>query len=98
LLETELRRCKIDGASGRELWRRVIVVSMIYAFAVRLDDAGNVIAGGRDYNGRPLCLFVVKLAGLNGSRLWSRSITGRRGRDQVSARRSTPRAMSLRRE
>lgn len=65
---------KLDGSSGREKWRRILVgdtEARDVAFALAVDAANDVIAGGRlAPPDRVTSTFVVKLAGGDGGEIW----------------------------
>lgn len=72
---------KLDGVSGAEIWRRLIVGAAILnderALAVTVDGAANVVAAGFTENtGAGLDLTAVKLDGISGQELWRRNING----------------------
>jgi hypothetical protein len=66
---------KFDGASGIELWRRVIngtANGEDQALAVKADADGNVVAAGFARNSDTFDDFtVIKLSGVDGGGLWS---------------------------
>jgi len=63
---------KLAGASGSEIWRRVIdqSASNDAARAVTIDAAGDVLAAGVAGN----AFTVIKFGGTNGAELWRRGI------------------------
>jgi hypothetical protein len=66
---------KFDGATGQELWRRVIDgsdSSFGQASAVAIDAAGNVVAAGSTSND----FTVAKFDGATGADLWRQNING----------------------
>ena len=69
---------KLDGASGVELWRQVIngtANGEDQALAVRADSAGNVVAAGFTRNTDTFDDFtIIKLSGVDGTRLWVQAI------------------------
>ena len=71
---------KLAGATGVELWRQVINGTASLndtARSLRLDGAGNVVAGGELQNtGTGMDFTVVKLAGTTGAELWRRQLDG----------------------
>ena len=82
---------KLAGSTGVEIWRYVITGSVDgidgdTAWAVAVDSAGDVYAGGRIYDDAVLGyadFFVVKLSGSNGSEIWRQkilSVAGHGGR------------------
>lgn len=70
LTGTDFTVVRFDGASGRELWRKVIngtANNVDAAFAITTDASGNVIAVGRSQNtGTGDDFIVVKLTASNG--------------------------------
>jgi cysteine-rich repeat protein len=73
----------LDPATGGELWRYVLngtatgMADEDDALDVRIDGAGDVIAGGRISNtGTDDDIVVVKLAGATGIETWRRTIDG----------------------
>ena len=78
---------KLSGATGAVLWRRVIDGSASLddlARSVRVDPAGDVVAGGELRNTASTDLFVVKLAGASGAEIWRRVIDGTAGGNDES--------------
>jgi uncharacterized delta-60 repeat protein len=72
---------KFDGATGVELWRRVINGvgnGFDSANAVTVDDAGHVLAAGEisTIGGFFVEFIVVKLDGVSGSELWRQVLGG----------------------
>jgi hypothetical protein len=77
---------KFAGSSGAPLWRKVVkgmkalkavANSDDEAFAIAVDAAGDVVAGGMTQNAVSGHDFtVVKLAGTTGAELWSQVIGG----------------------
>ena len=73
---------KLDGETGREQWRALIhgnsFAGQESARAVAFDAAGDVLAAGFLHNQHPRAfdsdLFVVKLAGKDGTELWRRIV------------------------
>lgn len=61
---------KFDGASGEELWRKLIINGSANALAI--DSAGDVVAVGSSSSG----FTVIKLSGVNGTELWRADIRG----------------------
>ncbi len=68
---------KLDGANGREIWRRVLggtAGQADLAVALAVDGAGDVVAAGTLANGTPQSprpdFAVVKLARATGAELW----------------------------
>jgi PQQ-like domain len=80
---------KFDGRSGREKWRRILVgdtEARDAAFAVAVDAADDVIAGGRlAPPGQVTATFVVKLAGGDGREMWRYSRAHAEREEGVSA-------------
>lgn len=74
---------KFDGATGVELWRRVVdgsTVSNDAANAVAVDGAGNVVAAGNIAD----AFTVIKFDGLSGTELWRKEISGTAGGDNFA--------------
>jgi len=71
---------KFDGESGAELWRQVIngtANQADEAFAVALDDAGDVVAVGSTWNaGTGTDFTVIKFDGTSGTALWRQVVDG----------------------
>jgi cysteine-rich repeat protein len=73
---------KLDGATGAELWRVDGAVPGLFydaGFAVALDGAGDVVAGGSAYTGAAYEPIVLKLAGSDGHELWRQTLGGAPG-------------------
>jgi Putative Ig domain/PQQ-like domain len=75
---TDFTVAKFDGASGQELWRRVIsgvAGSSSYAVGLAVDGAGNVAVAGNTYNaGTGSDFTVIKFDGTTGAELWRKLI------------------------
>ena len=73
---------KLAGASGTELWRRVIDGSRDapdtdFAADVTVDGSGDVLAAGEITSSQAFGAFaVVKIAGASGALLWQQQING----------------------
>lgn len=79
---------KLSGATGAERWRHVINGTASLndlARSVRIDAAGDVIAGGQLQNSSTGGDFVVvKVSGSNGAELWRRQINGTGNLDDLA--------------